>query len=398
MLGLNYTIGSYWSWPSMFFFIILSLLTMYVFYGEKKNEGKLKAAANNHRGIYILGFLLLVFAVFRLVNNYTGGADARTYIFMFDHSNDPGWQTWDWFLHQDLAFRYFTKSVRFISSDHHVYFFFVYTLMIFAGLYFLRVFLPQRTSVIPVVLFIFLYWRGFSTIRSNSAVALMCIALVLLYKNKWKWAILLTVLSCLTHKMAIPYAMFLPFYWVFRRYNLRLWHVACLIALVYVVSRYTQQFFISEFAEHDLGGSYVSYASNSLGGSFFDNYWKIAFEQLFLATCMLLFNQKMKKEISHWDQTDASRIRFIWYVVVFDIICIPLSYVMGIWRSAEFFYLARIVMWNMIVYLAGKSFVGRTKIIYDTVCLLGFLAWMTFRFYSTWEDSQLMPYVFEPLM
>ena len=106
----------------------------------------------------------------------------------------------------------------------------------------------------------------------------------------------------------------------------------------------------------------------------------------------------LKKDITDRADRDAERISFIKLICAYDLILIPVTYILGIWRGYEYLYIPRLMLWAELIPLFKKRISFHSKTAYDALLLVMFVAWMVFRQYNTWEDSGLMPYVFEPLL
>ena len=126
-----------------------------------------------------------------------------------------------------------------------------------------------------------------------------------------------------------------------------------------------------------------------------DNAWKIAFEQMALGAMMLIKIKKLRCRWATFDEIDKKKIEIIFLICVFDFMLIPVNYIMGIWRGYEFFYAPRLVMWGEIItVLSSKKESLLSKMLFLSI----FIAWMVFRVEHTYEDSCLMPYIFEPFL
>ena len=387
----------YWSDISMFFFIVLGLYTIGVVCVVKKHEmPKSKFYKNPIVISYTL--VLTILATYRLVVEGIGGADAIQYIFFYEKCNSPSYANYPWFLHQDLLFRYTTKFLRLFSEDYHFYFWIVYSFNVFACIWFLVELLPKKTNPIPCILFIFIYWRSMSSIRSNTAAALMMIALIMLYKQKYRKAIVIALATVFVHKMSALYFLFFPFYYFSKRVKLSGTKFAFLMFVAISFASVAQKYFLDFTDNVELNGAYRSYAEISGANSFWENSWKIAFEQIMLGLFMFVLKPKIEKHRAAMNEKDSVRLNLIWHICLFDMMTIPINHVMGIWRGYEYFYLPRLVMWSEIVFLFTRSMPFALKIVSNFIVLVLFSSWMTFRFLHMWEDSALMPYIFEPLL
>lgn len=390
------TIG-HWSNTSMVFFIILGIYSVWTIGKIKEQESKNIHKPLNYPLIsYVV--IMALFAAFRLVNNKVGGTDASAYIHMFEHANTAYYQNDEWFLHNDVLFRYIVKGLRYLFTEYRIYFFLIYAFNTLSWILFLKTFCLKESNYIPCILVVFLYWISFNTLRSSFAYSVFLLSLILLYRKKYTWAILTAVSSILIHKMAALYIMFLPFYFIFTHIRLTRLRIVALATSAVITSQLIQLYFVSFTSNVDLGGAYHYYASSQIGTSFWANDWKIAFGQLLLGIAMWLYYKKTRLYRLTLSTHDRSKLAFIWTLCIFDLLCIPLNSALGIWRGYEFFYLARIIMWcnllHMFILSTPKYYHLSIKIITTTVVIL----WIVFRFYNMWQDANLMPYIFEPFI
>ena len=84
---------------------------------------------------------------------------------------------------------------------------------------------------------------------------------------------------------------------------------------------------------------------------------------------------------------------------VFDFLLAPVMLIMGVWRANEYFYVARLIMWSMLIPQGEALFTritkGRIKARWYRIALcLAFFAWLGFRILSEWDDLRIMPYLF----
>ena len=286
------------------------------------------------------------------------------------------------------------KAIRYCTSNRYLFFIIIYGFMSWTYYYFCYKFAPKKSSSIPYFLLFFLYLRSFCSLRSNFCISLILLGLVGLFYLKNYKVYLITFSSVLVHKAGLVFAMVLPFLQVFKKRKLSVPIVIALITISSLLASMLQMFFLSSFADVDLGGAYQSYASASLeGGGFFDNVWKIAMEQMALGVLMFFNIKNLRRRWGTFDEVDKKRIEIIYLICVFDFMLIPVNYIMSIWRGYEFFYAARLVMWGEVI---ASSHIAKYRIV-KFLIFAAFVAWMIFRVERTYEDSALMPYFFEPL-
>lgn len=381
----------YWDDLSMFLYVVMGIVSMLSLKFALANREKNQAKAKFYLGSGII--IWTIFASFRLVAHNIGGSDAITYVGYFDMCLS-GAKVFPYSDHMDWLMGVIIKAIRFCTSSQYVFFLVVYGFMAWAYYYFCYSYAPKKSSPIAYFLLFFLYLRSFSSLRSNFCIAVILLGLVALRRLKEYKVYLLTFSAVLIHKVAVIYAMVLPFIKVFSKRKLSVPVVVGLIAVSSVLATILQTVFLANFADVDLGGSYQSYASHSLeSGGFFENEWKIAFEQMALGFFMLINIKSLRERWQGFDAVDQKRIQIIYLICIFDFMLIPVNYIMGIWRGYEMLYAPRLVMWGEVIAVSFKS-KQYLRIIY----LIALIYWLIFRVDRTYEESCLMPYIFEPFM
>lgn len=386
----------HWSNISAAFYVALGLCCLWCICLAKRSEastGKLPIYKN--RFLFVLWATWTFFAVFRLVDWHVGGADAPTYVYYFENCNSVIRTSWFEHAEGDLGFKWINKTLRFIFSDYHFYFLAVYGFMSYAYVAFLNRFSSAYTNFVPYVLGFFLLLRSFNTIRSNLAIAFIVLGCTFILQKKWKWAYIIGFVSIFIHKSSLIYVMCIPFCHVFFNRKMTVKMAIFFILSSCLVGRSLQSVFLHYAATSEMNGAYAAYASHSIGGSFFANAWKIAFEQIALGVAMLVMRNKIGCGHSEFDK---HRLKIIWMLCIYDLMTIPINYIIGSWRGYEFFYLARIVMWGEIIYQFVKPLNKKSRWLISSFALILFVAWMVFRISATWSDSRLMPYIFEPFL
>ena len=144
-----------------------------------------------------------------------------------------------------------------------------------------------------------------------------------------------------------------------------------------------------------LRGAYAYYATANMNISFFDNGWKIAFGQLLLLVLFLIFQSDISKTVANYTELNRKRYQYIYLMCIYDFLMIPVNHILGIWRGYEYFYLPRMILWGIVLRTIFYHFKPGSRGTLRIISLILFISWMIFRVYSTYEDSLLMPYVFE---
>lgn len=348
---------------------------------------------------YICWLLFWTFiATFRCIEGGAGGNDAGAYYLYFLNSFDiHGYELTALELYDsNLGFRWYNRILRLIS-DNQMYFLFVtHGIMLAFVIKFLDYFRFRKMSIVPFFLVVFWYIRGFCTIRSNLAIAILLLSLIFLVDKRYKQSIVLAIISFLFHKMMIVYALFIPFYWYSQHKKITFKQIIIAILLLSLSTTllttyiFGGNFFGSDFSEH-----YSNYSDASMEVGFFGNFWKIAFEQIILGVMLLLFQKRIIIAASKMSSLEFRKFQVIWYACLFDCLLIPICSAFGIWRGYEIFYIPRLVMWAILLKVLEPRSV-KLQVLYTILCIGLFYGWFLQRTSaeSFWKDTTLMPYVF----
>lgn len=344
---------------------------------------------------YVTWFLVwLVFAVFRYVGSGIGGTDAPNYIRFFDVCLEPSYLGFEWGHHVDFLYATLNKIVRLCTDDYHAFFAVVYALIVFSYVLVVSELGLPKVSYAPLIFLVFIYIRGFSSMRSCVAAALVLISIVLLYKQKYLWSTVLALSSVFVHKMSILYVFCIPILWYFQKRKMGIRECLLLMGLMAVFGIVGQLILVTADIEFFESGSYSYYAGLSYGGSFFDNFWKIAFPQLLLFAVIIFVRAPIDKYILSLKGDLQGRAQTIYKVCLYDIATIPATYILGIWRGYEFLCLIRLLMWGIAIEAVSVGLSARQKTGVRMAFGVAFIAWLVFRQYNTFADTALMPYVF----
>ena len=201
------------------------------------------------------------------------------------------------------------------------------------------------------------------------------------------------LVSIIFHSASALYVLFVPFYFLYQKKGITVKQGLLFVGATVGVGQLVRWLFIQGIINISYYANYVSY---SLNHPFFQDYWKIVFGQLLLAGAILLLRKRVVKARSLLDEMDQKRMKFIWVMCVFDLITIPITYYIHLWRGYEYFYLARLVMWGYLITIFKKMFSTSSHKLINVVCSVVFMAWLIFMVYNNWESSGFMPYIFAP--
>lgn len=344
---------------------------------------------------YALWFSIWVlFASLRYVTYRIGGTDARTYVYFFENINSPYLPSY--YEHYDQGFWIFTWIIRLFTSNYHIYFMVFYGVLVYCYIRFVDEFSVAYGIYTSYFLIFFIYLRGFASFRTNLSVAFLLLSLVYLHRNQKIKMIAYIIIACSMHKATLLYALFYVFYYINKKKPITIKASAVFSVLAgltgYIVRDYIGLFFDSEIY------AYASYATRSIGASFFDNFWKIAIGQLILMVMMIILNKDIIK-IIETDKKNKGMLSLLRTLCIYDFVTIPITFILGVWRGYEYFYLPRMAMWGIIIYIETYKFFNyQYKKMYRIITYIAMVVWFIFRLYNTYEESSLLPYIFAPLM
>ena len=287
--------------------------------------------------------------------------------------------------------------MRIFTDDYHVMFFLIYAIIVASYIAFIEEFRISKMSCIPFVILVYIYIRGFNTIRTNLGVACVLFSLIAMHRKRIKTAFVFAIISTLFQVASLLYAAVVLFYYLNKEKNVRI--RLCVIGLFFAsfVARLGQYIILNYQLPFLKNGVYRWYASTSSGQSFLGNYWKIAFPQIVMGGIYFALHKRLQIAKEGMKPCDRDKVQFVEWVIIFDVLTIPVTFVLGIWRGYEYLYIARLMMWAYLLPIIMRCFTKQSRKYVHIGFFIMFVGWMIFRQYNTWEDSGLMPYIFEPL-
>lgn len=390
-----YSFIPHWTLDTTLLYTFMGIIGAWAIYKSSLQNTPTPFWKNKYYQIWFLIWTLI--ATFRMIDGNAGGTDAIAYYSYFKMCFDiRGWELTPLGLYDsNLGFRWYNRILRLLSDNQFYYLFLTHGIMLACVIKFVDKFRFKRMNCIPFFLIVFWYVRGFCTIRSNFAAAILLMSLVYLVQNKYKQSIIVAILAVLFHKMMVLYALFIPFYWYAQRKAIKLKYIIVMIVGISMVTTAMTTFVFGgnllgdEFTDH-----YAGYSQNSLEVGFFGNFWKIAFEQILLGCMMLIYKNKIFKTQVNLGEESNLKFNIIWYCCLYDILLIPICSAFGIWRGYEVFYIPRLVLWGYILQTICPKEVKKRFLFY-TLVIICFYGWFLQRTYaeSFWKETNLMPYI-----
>lgn len=355
-------------------------------------------------GIFVLVFTF--FAAFRGVGENLGGADAYNYQQIFLHSLDKDHELY--MRIKEPLFRWYCRLVRLFTSSHQVFFLISYGFIAVSYCVFIRKFCVKGVSYIPFLLLIFPYLKAYCTLRTSMAVAVCLLSWVYWDKNRWV-SIALAAASVFVHRMSIAYAVFLVFDLLLGKHIRKLngWRLAVLIfgisfAGVWVARGLQWVLTVTNL----LGSEDTSYLQWFKGRSLFSRV-PMYFAHMLLYIALVCLGGRVR---------DTKKWSYIKRFCCYDIIVMPATLILTFWRANEYMYVARLIMWGMLIpegeqvfvelvtknkWLKGNEKLGflrdaaLLRLLFRAGVACVFAFWLLFRIYSEWDDLKIMPYVLD---
>lgn len=332
---------------------------------------------------YVCFFLIFVaLAGFRLVTSKgIGGIDSYNYQneFLNPYSSNS------FFAHKDVLFRYFNVIIRFFTDSPVIYRIICYFFISYSYIYFIKGFSHKGISCIPFVLIMVPYLKSMNTMRTSMAIGLILIGLVFLKDKKIYKSLLFFGASLFVHRMSVLYILFLPFYAAFKnfRYNKSnsklIIFTSLLTIIAYVAAIFVQQK-ILELGLLEEGDVY--YAKMNANKTLLSIAVSLVV-LVFISVMWLICNKRLRND---------REVSFLKLMIIFDIIVTPVSFILGMWRANEYFYVGRLTFWSYLIPAYISKYSVNSQQFLKIVFSILFIAWLAYRIMREWEPCGLMPY------
>lgn len=341
-----------------------------------------------HSRLYtILFFLMLLFlAVFRKVTYNLGGSDTINYIDNFQTIFKGGIDRQN---NSDLewGFQTITKAIRSLSDNYHVYFMFMYGIIIYGYIKFIKRSCPKGLVYIPFILLMYPFLKSFNTMRTSVAIAFILIGISYMNKSKLL-SFFLIAFSVLIHRISLLFVFVWPFYYVMNKRLIEMSRIKFVIVtlvgivVVFLVSLQFQQYAILyQIAD----GTDAYYIQATLGQDYLMRYPMFLGQLLLFVFLFLNYNS-----ISWDDKSKSLRTLFI-----YDLWMVPAGLVLGMWRSIEYLYLVRLSLWAILIYALTQKSSQVVATFIKISFFFVFAAWLIFRIYKEYEDTKISPYILD---
>ncbi len=372
-----------WSNATLLLYISIAFIIALLFRKtiiEKNKKKKLREYIIYYFIIYII---LIIFSCFRTVGQNIGGADSINYINMFENVQKP---VFDIILTlkfsgNEYIFFYLLYLVRCITSDYHIMFFVLYSIIITSYIFFVHKEIHNVNDWGMLLLLILPYIMSFNIVRNCLAVSITIFAIYFLKEKKNKLFILFEVCAFLTHYTAV---ITLIFYFYYKIFANKLLHNKKIYIILLVISYMMTITFIPIAINLFLKSGYSGYVGSdiSLFGYFAP--------KILLLICIYFFYDSLYKELENNNQ--------IIYLSYFSFLCLILPmvvYLGGANRIILYFDFAIMILWINIQKIIKEKikYNGKTIKQYIQIFSIIFVVlWIVFKIHDIGFSYGIMPY------
>lgn len=363
-----------------FIFGILCILSVHIAKGGRYSS------LNSTKGFLLLFVTLFIFSVFRKVGLHLGGEDALRYQEGFITYFQNGATRFE---NTDVLFGYITAAIRLVTDNPYIYRGWCYSLIIIGYIIVIKYLSPQKISPIPFICILIPFMRSFGSMRNSMSIALFLIAIVLWFQHENLWCLIFVFMSVLTHRLSFVMIALFPFAYLYNRcislskikYII---YVSISIFISYTLAKFLQDYIILFSLFEDSGNADMWYLINNQGANILLN-WPMYLPHILLFVAIIpVFDKLQHKKDS----------KFLIMLFSFDIIILPASLVLGMWRFAEYLFIPNLILWGIIVSNYYKIVTPASRIIIRSLAFVGFSSLMLIRLSREWQDLSLMPYLF----
>lgn len=346
------------------------------FYSHKKS----------FEGFALLFIVLILFAVLRKVGLHLGGEDALGYQEDFLNFNNAS----DRFQNTDILYGITTKFIRSFTSNPYIYRFICYGFIAFGYIIYIKTLSPQGISSIPFICILIPFMRSFGSMRNTMSISFFLLSIVALYNDKTIRCIILVCCSVLMHRLSFVMLAFFPFYFLFKNLitsatKLKLiFFTLGFIVVSYLLAIQLQKFILIFSLFEDNGNADFWYLTNKQGSNILLS-WPMYLVHVLLFIALMMRYKSLP---------NTKQVNFIKIIFIFDIIMMPATLVLGMYRFSEYFYISNLILWGVLITIICEKFIYTSRVLVESTITLGFYGLLYIRLVREWEELAIMPYLF----
>lgn len=339
------------------------------------------------RGLWLMFITLIAFAVFRKVAYRIGGVDALGIENRFVNLDSIGLGR---FTHTDVLFGKYLVALHYISNSVIFYRAVSYGIIVYGYVYYIKNICPRDISPLPFIAILIPYMRSLNTMRSSVAIAFILFGLVTYYNRKYIWSVSWFILACFMHRVSIVFLPLIPFLFIYDYYFSDL-----------TKTRYFVILSVSIFISFLIGETIQNYVVDTQlfrGDETSDYYYltmnrgQRAIERVSMYLPHLLLYCALFLKYNDIPKTNVTK--FLIAIFSFDIIMLPISLILGMWRFFEFLFLPDLILWGVLIPLFYKDEEPIYNLAVGCCVLFAFSSFMVIRLLHDYQAAGLMPYLF----
>lgn len=133
--------------------------------------------------------------------------------------------------------------------------------------------------------------------------------------------------------------------------------------------------------------TYIDYFQTCLAGKG-NNIYFVRTEPLF----QILSYKKVNGQLQEMEELEKEKLRMLQMMCYFDLMLIPICYILGIWRGASYFFLPRLLILGYIITDFSRKISKNSRKAYYMIVKVAMPIWLVLRLFTVYDVSGLMPY------
>ena len=249
-----------------------------------------------------------------------------------------------------------------------------------------------QSNKTPLFMLVFPFIQSFCAIRTHITIALILLAIVALKnrRNILMWGLLIA--SFFIQRASLIYAIFPIFYFYYKKNKMTMKKATAFIIIGCAVGYIGKKVIIGGSIGYLTGGVYANYASASSSAGYLFDYIKLIVEQVIIDGYMILSYKKVNGQLQEMEELEKEKLRMLQMMCYFDLMLIPICYILGIWRGASYFFLPRLLILGYIITDFSRKISKNSRKAYYMIVKVAMPIWLVLRLFTVYDVSGLMPY------
>jgi len=209
-------------------------------------------------------------------------------------------------------------------------------------------------------------------------------------RNILMWGLLIA--SVFIQRASLIYAIFPIFYFYYKKNKMTMKKATAFIIIGCAVGYIGKKVIIGGSIGYLTGGVYANYASASSSAGYLFDYIKLIVEQVIIDGYMILSYKKVNGQLQEMEELEKEKLRMLQMMCYFDLMLIPICYILGIWRGASYFFLPRLLILGYIITDFSRKISKNSRKAYYMIVKVAMPIWLVLRLFTVYDVSGLMPY------